>query len=484
MEALKGVSRGLCYSLRWLTPRPAGTAAEATRGELYLEVDRRPVWGDRMSRTVRGLPWTWVDLLEHLTTQWPALVWEETNPLGLDAAPRKLRRAAESRWGRSKDHDALDREQRALLRFERSHNLAFALGGAAFPALWLLREGGDMVLEGDRWTVRRPFPELKATLESLGDEIAERLAAMTDERAALALKEWVDRGNTPAWKLLSFATGLSRQAIADVQGDRPANDVWGFPEGNLQPTAELAAARMFGNQAPSEVIARTLNWIQSRSVASTPDLDALSRQAQTLSSATSISEHRAYEQGYELASWLRAIPGVAAKSGRVEPHALLSGFGVEATELDLGWSGIEAVACWSAMHGPAILLNLAGKHMQGVEGRRATLAHELCHMLVDRGRSLPLAEVLGGRTPVHAEQRANAFAAELLLPREVAGAAFRGSSDAPRQVAKLRDKYAVSGDIIAWQALRSEVHLSRASLAHLRSLVADPAKFDRAARGR
>jgi hypothetical protein len=30
---------------------------------------------------------------------------------------------------------------------------------------------------------------------------------------------------------------------------------------------------------------------------------------------------------------------------------------------------------------------------------RFTLAHELCHLLVDRKGSLPVAEVLGGATP-------------------------------------------------------------------------------------
>ena len=39
------------------------------------------------------------------------------------------------------------------------------------------------------------------------------------------------------------------------------------------------------------------------------------------------------------------------------------------------------------------------------------------HRLADRSTSLPLVEVLVGRTAKHVEQRARAFAAELLLPR-------------------------------------------------------------------
>jgi len=42
------------------------------------------------------------------------------------------------------------------------------------------------------------------------------------------------------------------------------------------------------------------------------------------------------------------------------------------------------------------------------------------HLLVDRKGFLPLVEVFGGYAPKGAERRANAFAAELLLPRSVA----------------------------------------------------------------
>ena len=48
---------------------------------------------------------------------------------------------------------------------------------------------------------------------------------------------------------------------------------------------------------------------------------------------------------------------------------------------------------------------------------RITLAHELCHLLIDREGALPVIDVLGGHFDNFIEQRANAFAAELLLPR-------------------------------------------------------------------
>ncbi|HTQ43000.1 MAG TPA: ImmA/IrrE family metallo-endopeptidase [Polyangiaceae bacterium] len=154
-------------------------------------------------------------------------------------------------------------------------------------------------------------------------------------------------------------------------------------------------------------------------------------------------------------------------------------------EAHLDWPGLEAVACWGARRGPAILVNVRGTHSRGKSGRRSTLAHELCHLLVDRARALPLAEVLGGRAPLEAEQRANAFAAELVLPRAVAGAALRGA-DVKSSVASLERAYGASAQIIAWQAIRSGHPLSKAVVAHLRALVPrkDQASFDLAAERR
>ena len=48
--------------------------------------------------------------------------------------------------------------------------------------------------------------------------------------------------------------------------------------------------------------------------------------------------------------------------------------------------------------------------------RRFTLAHELCHLLVDRDKGARLAIVSGPWAPLDVERRANAFAAALLMP--------------------------------------------------------------------
>jgi len=162
-----------------------------------------------------------------------------------------------------------------------------------------------------------------------------------------------------------------------------------------------------------------------------------------------------HAQGRELARWLRRELG--AGTGPVEPRAILERWGVEVRDVKLETSGLEAVSIWGPHRGPSVLLNVAAKRSQSKQGSRATLAHEIAHLLVDRAAALPFAEVLGGGAPLGPEKRANGFAAELLLPREVAVGSFEKAETAiqAREILdRLWRKFSVSREIIAWQTLK------------------------------
>ena len=125
-----------------------------------------------------------------------------------------------------------------------------------------------------------------------------------------------------------------------------------------------------------------------------------------------------------------------------------------------------------------MLLNSDARHAGNSGRRRATLAHEICHLLVDRAASLPLVEVLGGKTAKHTEQRARAFAAELLLPREIAAQVFSDfEGDEARAVRSLRSRFGVSSELLAWQARNSSYPLAPQSRQFLASLVRNPSEF-------
>ena len=52
-------------------------------------------------------------------------------------------------------------------------------------------------------------------------------------------------------------------------------------------------------------------------------------------------------------------------------------------------------------------------------GKRFTIGHELCHILFDRTRARRIAHVSGAWAAPGIEKRANAFAACLLMPRDL-----------------------------------------------------------------
>ena len=135
---------------------------------------------------------------------------------------------------------------------------------------------------------------------------------------------------------------------------------------------------------------------------------------------------------------------------------------------------LDAIAAWGDRHGPAVLINTAPGAMALHEHRRRTsLAHEICHLLLDRSGALPLVEVLGGRTPEMVEQRARAFAAEFLLPRSVAADAVRAGSDLEKVVVELSEKYCLSQELVAWQITNSETYylLNAQQRGHLERMI-------------
>jgi Zn-dependent peptidase ImmA (M78 family) len=88
---------------------------------------------------------------------------------------------------------------------------------------------------------------------------------------------------------------------------------------------------------------------------------------------------------------------------------------------------------------------------------RVTLAHELCHLLVDQEHTLTAIEVLHSRMPLDIERRAKAFAGELLLPGIVAAELWE-KAKSPRSLVEL-DKFiselcrdfGVTKSVAAWK---------------------------------
>jgi Zn-dependent peptidase ImmA (M78 family) len=458
-----GDPTGLHFALRWDAEHPTGNAADATDGTLLAQIADHVVWGSPTDEGA-GIGWSWVELLEHLAENWIRLVLEELPPLDIDDAsdPVLLRSEMEHRWLQV-PRAQVEREQAELWAFERAHDLASAFEGGWPTSFWLVRQGLFIWLVSGDYRIQRPADTVVATLSALGNCIAERLRALQDARANKAIAAWNSRTARTAPELISYSTGLSKDVIAAVAGTRPLDGVWGLTTTAPEPNELLAAARMAGPGLTSQSIRKIIDRIRTIRPGANAALESLSAMADDL--ARSDPSGEPFE------------PGVTSASGRVDPEAILRNWDVRLLELDLQDSSIDAVCCWGPRHGPAVLLNPSGRHAKDDGARRATLAHEIAHLLLDRKGALPLAEVNGGRVPARTEARARAFAAELLLPRRIAGEAFAGTKDTDAAVQRLCRRFGVSKELVAWQARNSMQPLNARTFQRLKEFVAEPWRF-------
>ena len=459
------------FALAWLAGGSKRTGAEATRGTLRVSLRGRAVWHG--ADEAAGFEWTWIELLEFLSESWLYLALEDGAPLGvaLDTAPRMLAAAEAAVESATPLGSNVEREQ--LEAYRTTHDLAEAVQGAVMPPLWLVRNGNSGWAASTASTAQAAFHDLLDVLREVGNCIASTLDGMSDDRSREAVRAWQARDRHDRLKVIEAATGYPPELVAEVESAFYSEDErdWTAPRSDEL----LAAARLVGPQ-PSTTLRPILEAVRGVQLLDSSELDRASEDA--LAVIADMQDEPPFAQGYALAGWLRSEPSLVQRGGRVNPDTILDYWGVPLIDVSLGLGDIDAIGCWGPRHGPAVLLNSDARHAGSPARRRATLAHEICHLLVDREDSLPLVEVLGGRTARRVEQRARAFAAELLLPREIAGQAFSDHEGDDAWAARsLRSRFGVSSELLAWQARNSGYPLAPTSRQYLASLVHNPSEF-------
>ena len=138
-----------------------------------------------------------------------------------------------------------------------------------------------------------------------------------------------------------------------------------------------------------------------------------------------------WEDGYRLALDLLEDLGMSDQIGPFDLGDLLHRWEVSVLEEALGEDGPLGVALAGPDQQPTIVVNTDQPVNRHDHGRRFTVAHELCHLLHDRDRAKQVAHSSGQWAPLPVEQRANAFAAMLLMPRGAVRAAFRPQQGRP-----------------------------------------------------
>jgi hypothetical protein len=458
---LIGPADGLQFELALET----GPTMDLAWGHGVLRFQGETIWsGEGAAGRETALRWTWLDLLEFLARNWPWLVLEESYPIPVSPLfPGSLRGAAEHRW-ESGDlpEETIDREDEAVYRFLCRHDLAMALKGLFVPSLILLRQGNQYLVSypAMRLNVLRPYREIIDTLTALGDRLATAVENSQHPRAKLAYDLWQERSARLWAQIVPLRTGLEPAWLAQLVGPAAANDDWEIdPEQPDADTELLAAARMSTGHISIDNQRALLHRLRAVPPSRTPVLDAFSTQLSSEFSETG----RAFEQGYWLADWLRRTLNLAPDEP-AHPAELLAQWDIAVETISLPQCALEAIAAWGPRHGPVILLNQAANQQTeqtepvkpaNLYRERSTLAHEICHLLIDRERALPVGEVLGGRVPEYAEKRARAFAAELLLPREVAASAIYTSATLTAAIAQLQQRFQVSRELTAWQMTNS-----------------------------
>ena len=440
-------------------------------GKLELWLGGTLVWYQQEEGSNNTVPvvWTWVDLLQGLARIWPWLTLEEGYPIAITPEhPGRLMDEAAQRWQDMAEGQA-EAEEDVLYDFRQRHDLSLLLRGVYLPALWVLREGRECVL----WSpavahaVRRPHAEVMGTLEELGQALAAHLEASNEPRAITAIARWNQRKAMVDSHLITVSSGLEAEEIAELTGMKnpEMSEIYRFFEidpdtiGLSSNSELLMAARMTAGYVTPANQRVLLNEIRNIALHNTPKLDELSRSAPEVIQPGVPG----YQQGYALANWLRSQLNMQPDHAP-DPEQLLAQWGVALKDCDIS-AAIDAVAVWCVRHGPAVLPNKNGKSRASTRnGYRITLAHEMCHLLVDRNRSLPAAEVLGGQSPKLAEKRANAFAAEFLLPREQAAAACLNAPEVLQAAGWLEQQFSVSREVVCHQIRNSSFETNISSI--------------------
>jgi Zn-dependent peptidase ImmA (M78 family) len=124
-----------------------------------------------------------------------------------------------------------------------------------------------------------------------------------------------------------------------------------------------------------------------------------------------------YHDGYELAEDVREDFDIHSSESPINVQSLLHDLGIAVEEVTLDTDSVRGVAIAGSNFGPAILVNTTSAFNKTLQGRKFTMAHELCHILFDRTRAKKLSHVSGAWTSARVEKRANAFAAMFLASR-------------------------------------------------------------------
>jgi Zn-dependent peptidase ImmA (M78 family) len=436
----------------------------------------------------RALEWYLLPTLEWFAQAWDFLLHEQRPPVSNSGETAWQSLARTNRPERFDGLDGWDFEaDQANAAWTANHCLRTSRSGGLFPDVVIRRWRHEVELswgesppagapDGFRFlhgsgkaritpdAVARPLYEvLKQAAQELAREQAQssRLKGLLEEIQRLA---GADR-QLPRTALLA---GLGRRQEdwlerwqqlrstldAQLPGSREAIKQWFEPAGDdpLCVSGSCEAAVMFGSASPTlkdtDVLALATHLVKSSGKRPSAKWTALMRDPQPLRAAES-----PWSDGYRLAQEWAERAGIRHKrDGSVDVEEHLERLGVGVADIELEDVGTAGLAVYPDQGAPRIFANTRNPRCQFPSGKRFLLAHELCHLLHDRAHGQNLAMISGPWAPKELEQRANAFAAALLMPPDLLKRDLYGRGD--------------DLDFSSLLALAKRLHVSPDALAH------------------
>lgn len=393
------------------------------------------------------ISWYLYPVLDWLIQQWTwifheeAYSWDEKS--GAPAAMASF--AALGRTIGSSD-ESERAEYRAIRGWWMRHALRAADSSALYPDICLRRVGDEVEIS---WSSRQPdfAPEGLSLVLSPGfatlavDSVvlplwdfinwAVKSAPVSDpddKPVVDELKKRLQRLKRTPLKdlesryLRSHLNDLLSRASDAVSWERNSTLVSGVPA-----VASLdAAVLMFGGLAPSigeKDAVQLLKFLKRHQ--SQPESMTLSRLVDGRPLNLTIPP---YQDGYELAEDTREDLDIPDIQPVVNVQSLLHQLGVAVEQVALETDSVRGVAIAGPNFSPAILVNTTSIFNKTSQGRKFTMAHELCHILFDRTRAKKISHVSGAWTSARVEKRANAFAAMFLASRTAVKRTFTDAS--------------------------------------------------------
>lgn len=392
-----------------------------------------------------GATWYLLPLFEWFVRNWDALFHESKLPVLSDNESSPwAQRDGDTRSFPYLSDDEADRRESLWYEWSLRHALRSAAEGGIFPDILLLREEGcarfswgpppsagmpsECVFEHFRGDASLPLnavcvPLFEALRTISGSMVQRaRASALKDLPRLTALQENVKglRLVEPEERLI-WLSGIAhtledaRRKVAmlkDSLGDSfAAFALDGLSPNELVLEGSSLASMMYGSTAPE--IGEKDVLLLARSVMALPPSDV-----QPPRLPASESSSIPFLEGYETADLLHEH----LRTNTTNPHAIdieaiLRTLRVHTDSISLDDETIMGAAVSRFGCAPAILVNEQHKKNRTPQGRRFTLAHELCHLLLDHEHGRPLAVASGPWAPRFVEKRANAFAAMFLMPK-------------------------------------------------------------------